>query len=79
MIRRGKEGTLETSCNNGMPGSLLVESVMVMVLMMVVRVWRKDNDGVNCYAHGYSFAVLMVIISILYYGISTNERLIAMK
>ena len=68
---------METSRNNGMPGLLLVESVMVMVLMMVVRVWRKCNDGVNFYVDGYPFAVLMVIIASLYYGRSTNERLIA--
>ena len=73
MIFRGKEGTLETSRNNGMTWSLLLESFMVMALMMVVRVWRKDNDGVNCYTYGYPFTMLMVVIDNLYHGSSVNK------
>ena len=65
---------METSRNSGMTRSSLVESVMVMVLMMVVKVWRKDNDGLNFYAHGYPFTVMMVIVDNLYNGSSGNER-----
>ena len=64
---------------SGMTWSLLMESVMVMEFLMVVRVCMKDNDGVKCYAHGYPFTVLMVIIGNLYYERFIDERSTATK
>ena len=74
VIHQGKERRMRTSQNNGMTRLSLVESFMVMVFIMLVRVWTKDNDGVKCYPHGYAFTVLMVIIDNLYYGRSIDER-----
>ena len=44
-ICKEKWRTMETSCDDGMTRSPLVESVMLMALWMAVRVWTHGNDG----------------------------------